>query len=542
MIFQKHWIFVLLLVNILVLYILYAVIQQWNSTQVTHRNAFPEHNQLSRQRQIQGISNDGLDVSSVGEEAADADTKAVAGNYRHVLTKALSQQYKQLQRIAQKHPDYCVNNCKDNFKLSRRPTYPFFMPNFVVNETIFAVFEENNTVKECSGKIEIHNKHFGVLQDVVLHLQKWEVNGLIEAGRQLYKFKSHELRTDEAEVLKPVHGLLDMYCPGKHTVTFDNKTLENVLMLKYLWTHKYKTNLDKAVTKHQENPLFCYEENFTIAIERQDYANFYHIMLHMHSIFTMLIVFHKQPVNITILILDAHPKAEMDEMLETLYGPLVRVTELNETVKFQNLVLSLKESKSLLSKYWINSLPHLEEFRTFVFNQYFLNENHFFNCKRLTITFIWRRDKIWHPRNLKGSVQRKIFNEAEIYNAVYDKYPNVCLNGLLLESVPMKEQLKFIGKTDILIGMHGAGLTHTLFLPKTSGLIELFPQNFKKMFHYYKLFEVTAKRRGLHYLAWENMISEYEMPNYFTRVDPESFITVVDSMIKTLCHNHGQFY
>lgn len=171
-----------------------------------------------------------------------------------------------------------------------------------------------------------------------------------------------------------------------------------------------------------------------------------------------------------------------------------------------------------------------------------LNGDHFMNCRKLTITFIWRRDKIWHPRNLKGSVQRKIFNEAETYKAVYNKYPDACVNGLLLESVPMKEQLKFIRKTDILIGMHGAGLTHVLFLPKTSGLIELFPQKFRKMFHYFKLFEVITTRRSLHYSYWENSIDEHQMPNYFTRVDPMSFLKVVDDMILKLCSTESRNY
>jgi glycoprotein 2-beta-D-xylosyltransferase len=105
----------------------------------------------------------------------------------------------------------------------------------------------------------------------------------------------------------------------------------------------------------------------------------------------------------------------------------------------------------------------------------------------------------------------------------------------------MKEQLKFIRKTDILIGMHGAGLTHALFLPKTSGLIELFPQNFRKTFHFYKLFEVIAQRRDLHYSYWENTDDENEMPNYFTRVDPVSFLSVVDNMIKKVCADNKQY-
>ena len=457
-----------------------------------------------------------------------------------VFTDAIQKRDQSLKSIAQNHPDKCLNNCDDRLDINKIPRYTFLQSNFKINESLFSGFKENKTILECDGKIEIHYKHFAILREVTLHLHKWQTTGLIEAGKELYTFKDHGLRTDDAEVLRPVKGLLCMQCHGNHVLNLDNTTLENVLMLKYL-TIRRDYHGNKVDNENDHNPAHDYKRQFTVAIQREEYANFYHAMLHMHSIFVMLMVFHQQPVNMTILILDAHPQAEIDEMLETLYGPLIRVTKLKKDVKFQNLVLSLKEGTNLLSKYWINSLPHLEEFRTFVYNQFALNSNHFLMCKKLTITFIWRRDKIWHPRNLKGTVQRKIFNEAELYKSVYDKYSSVCINGLLLESVPMKEQLKFIRKTDILIGMHGAGLTHALFLPKTSGFIELFPQNFRKMFHYYKLFEVIAQRRGLHYLYWENTVSENEMPNYFTRVDPVSFLHVVDSMIQKVCAKNNQY-
>ena len=164
-----------------------------------------------------------------------------------------------------------------------------------------------------------------------------------------------------------------------------------------------------------------------------------------------------------------------------------------------------------------------------------LDETSSLDCRKLIVTLIWRRDTVYHPRNLEGSVYRKIFNEAEMFNALYEKYPNVCFNSILLETIPMKEQLKFICKTDILIAMHGAGLTHALFLPKTSGVIELFPYKFREDYPYYRLFETIAKWRQIKYLWWENKKEIMEMPHNYTVIDVEALLRRVDSMMDWIC-------
>lgn len=62
-----------------------------------------------------------------------------------------------------------------------------------------------------------------------------------------------------------------------------------------------------------------YATNFTIAIAKEVYAYMNHMTLHMFNIFLMLIAFKQQPFEIRTLILDVHPKAEMDDTLQTLY-------------------------------------------------------------------------------------------------------------------------------------------------------------------------------------------------------------------------------
>jgi len=62
--------------------------------------------------------------------------------------------------------------------------------------------------------------------------------------------------------------------------------------------------------------------------------------------------------------------------------------------------------------------------------------------------------------------------------------------------VPFREQLETIRNTDILVGIHGAGLTHLLFLPDWAHVIELYncddPGCYKDL----------ARLRGFGYSTW----------------------------------------
>nr|KAG5708833.1 hypothetical protein BaRGS_031987 [Batillaria attramentaria] len=64
-------------------------------------------------------------------------------------------------------------------------------------------------------------------------------------------------------------------------------------------------------------------------------------------------------------------------------------------------------------------------------------------------------------------------------------------------SMPFVEQLEFTHNSDIFIGMHGAGLTHLLFLPDWAAIFELY--NCEDNNCYYDL----AQLRGIKYITWE---------------------------------------
>lgn len=66
------------------------------------------------------------------------------------------------------------------------------------------------------------------------------------------------------------------------------------------------------------------------------------------------------------------------------------------------------------------------------------------------------------------------------------------------KQISFKDQLRISSNSDVFIGIHGAGLTHLLFLPKWASLFELYncedPNCYKDL----------ARLRGVNYVTWEN--------------------------------------
>ncbi|KAF9075386.1 hypothetical protein BDP27DRAFT_1415184 [Rhodocollybia butyracea] len=93
------------------------------------------------------------------------------------------------------------------------------------------------------------------------------------------------------------------------------------------------------------------------------------------------------------------------------------------------------------------------------------------------------------------------------------------LNVMKAETLTKDEQLQVIGRTTILLGVHGNGLTHLLFMPPTrvSAVIEIFyPGGFAHDYHW------TSRALGMpHFAVWNDTYHTH--PNEPTVDYPEGF-------------------
>lgn len=81
---------------------------------------------------------------------------------------------------------------------------------------------------------------------------------------------------------------------------------------------------------------------------------------------------------------------------------------------------------------------------------------------KIRITFLERKTKF-----------RRILNSDELITEL-QKNESYSIQSVQFErTLPFIDQLAIVRNTDILIGIHGAGLTHLLFLPKWATIFEM---------------------------------------------------------------------
>jgi hypothetical protein len=111
------------------------------------------------------------------------------------------------------------------------------------------------------------------------------------------------------------------------------------------------------------------------------------------------------------------------------------------------------------------------------------------NNPQLNVTYVRRLP----PRCLDADVEKELLFKIE-------QLPGVRLQSVDFAQLSFQEQIKIAAQTDVLLGVHGNGLSHTLFLPKGATLIELFSKDFLRV--EYRIFA------GLRNLSYFGMMAE----------------------------------
>ena len=272
---------------------------------------------------------------------------------------------------------------------------------------------------------------------------------------------------------------------------------------------------------------------FTLAVTRYEYVNLYHTMTDFYNAFLLMEFFNKKQEEVNILFVDGHPKGSLDPVWSILFNSTRRISSLPMKTQFRDLVWVMQGYNSPLLDHSAPRIPYAEPFREFFLRSFNINDDHKLDCDKLQIMFIWRHNYIAHPRNPQGVVGRKIANENELIQSLQKNLTKgFNIFGVQIDKLSMRNQLEHIRKADLLIGMHGAGLTHALFLPKHAGLVELVPTYWSSANQH---FEAIAKWRNLHYTKWVNSDPRNELPDKNTRIPVYVLNVIVQNMIKLIC-------
>lgn len=136
----------------------------------------------------------------------------------------------------------------------------------------------------------------------------------------------------------------------------------------------------------------------------------------------------------------------------------------------------------------------------------------------------------------KRANTRQLANQDLLIAAVRARFPLVEVHTVDFGTLSFAEQLAVAQSTDVLVGIHGAGLTHTMFLRETSAVVEIQPLDMDST---YMGFRNMAGMRGVSYFRAEarpvNAAVVVKRASWHTEnfeMDIDDFVQVVGDAIR----------
>lgn len=223
---------------------------------------------------------------------------------------------------------------------------------------------------------------------------------------------------------------------------------------------------------------------YTILVKREGSSNIWHSLLEIFSMSLTLDVlqmsqssdskpFFTTPdtLNTQVVLLDDHADGPLFDLWSIFAKrPIRRLKDLPPNTSFENIILPLAGGSNPL---WQVNPPRegascensalLRTFSRRVMDHYGIPPQRPRLGDDITITFIDRKDN------------RVLLNHTEYLEDVKSSFPSITIQEVDFAAISFKEQLDILQQTDILVGVHGAGLTHAMFLPPRSTVVEIFP-------------------------------------------------------------------
>ncbi|XP_064625234.1 EGF domain-specific O-linked N-acetylglucosamine transferase-like [Lineus longissimus] len=377
----------------------------------------------------------------------------------------------------------------------------------------------------CGGKFVGYDHKFGLLKRVMVYPQQCARAATKEEMKLKMPWHPEYERYDGHCQLRKGFFKIDCDVPS-YTFIERNGFISHL----NIWMDVLTKQSEKSMQQVRNVKI---ENMFTIAFPRYGYTNSFCNIIELYNSYLVMSFFGTKPKDTNILLIDTLPSGSFDSVWRTLFGKVTKMSGINKATKFEKMVWGPQDYSSPMMQHEGDTLPLVENFSTFVLDQYKIPNNHNLNCNNVNVLFIWRR----------GSENRKIKNEGQILDTIQKKYPSFTLKGLELAPLDMKKKLQIIARTDILIGMHGADLTYSLFLPKHAGVIELYPKSWEKLKYQplidkYDRFEALGKWRGIVYSPWVNLDEENELENDFTVIPPETMLNLFEDTLRNICSDN----
>lgn len=340
----------------------------------------------------------------------------------------------------------------------------------------------------------------------------------------------------------------------------EQDNLRSVLSLQSFPKYMYNTGLYYiynsyfSTTTVQDSEPFCQDSSespkYTILLKREGSGNLWHSMMEIFSLYLtidVLRISRRDPSEMNsepflssadisstqIVVLDDHPDGPYFDLWK-LFAPLpiVRLNDLpsSRTPRcMENVIIPLAGGSNPLWRgdWHSGACTHsrlLDTFSERILSQYGLGRVSTSRSKdakaELRLTFIDRKSS------------RVLLNTARHLDNLRAHFPNVHIQAIDFAAILFDEQLGVIQETDVLVGVHGAGMAHSMFLPDESSVVEILPHNLD-----YRVFRNLAKLRGHRYFsAHAELVGSGEWGSLDVDMDEDSFIELVEAGIRAVLH------
>ena len=283
------------------------------------------------------------------------------------------------------------------------------------------------------------------------------------------------------------------------------------------WEQKPAADEARGLLTRADTPV-----TMMVTREKGEHVNMYHTLTDWYMGWQTLKALSIDPKTVQVVLLDAHPAGPLDSFWDHVLSrgkPMRRVAQLEKPMLMRRPVWSPPGyTNILLGKNWDDCrkpMRMMEAFVAAVDDAY--DAPHSRSVDVIKILFISRKpyEKDWVDHKFIG---RQISNEDAVLGAIR-AVPGVEVRVVDFAHVKLDEQIRMAGSSDVLIGMHGAGLAHCLWLPAWGAVVEMGSRARLGVF-----FDKIAHWAGIQFENWIN-----QNPNNF-RKDSKGDYTKVDIM------------
>ncbi|KAE8725464.1 Beta-(1,2)-xylosyltransferase [Hibiscus syriacus] len=345
-------------------------------------------------------------------------------------------------------------------------------------------------------------------------------------------------RTEEEELPEFEDGAFEVEVEGgrsrlKRKKLVGDGFLDQFLPVGNILKHTMR-ELVRSIVVVVESDFTCQEwvEEPTLLITRFEYANLFHTVTDWYSAFVSSRV-TGLPNRPHLVFVDGHCETQLEETWKALFSSLRYAKNFSGPVCFRQAILSPLGYETALFKglsedidcqgasaqeLWQSpddrKTARLSEFGEMIRDAFGFPVNRHHSDKAASgdynVLFVRREDYLAHPRH-RGKVESRLSNEQEVFDALQSWASNrqECkvnlINGLFAH-MSMKEQVRAIQDASVIVGAHGAGLTHIVSATPNTVILEIISSFFRRPH-----FQLIAQWKGLEYQAI-NLDGSYANP------------------------------